>query len=580
MHWSSVLLAALAGLEAARAHGNGPHVKMVMPRRRSMEELRKMRDSYETWNPPTAENKPREDAPRPLGARQASTVSGLVNNITIPLGDNSQCGPGFGRCADGYCCSASGYCGTTPDYCTSPDCQISYGPACDGNQRPTGADTSGDARPQLGSIPYGGVGIYNCVNQGDIAITYDDGPYIYTAAMLDAFKAHGAVATWFITGNNIGKGMINLNYAGVIQRMIAEGHQVASHTWSHENLDSLTLAQRQNQMIYNEIAFKDILGFYPTYMRPPYSICGAECQNQMAQLGYHITYFDLDTQGYLHTDPSQIGVSVALWDAAMLARTPCNGSYLHIEHDIHQQIATTLTNHILDSVVANGWNAVTVGTCLGDPPANWYRGGAPSYNFQITPVSAPVCSRTASATSGVATAAASVLAAASQLLSSISTDGTCGTGNGKSCLASGFGDCCSEHGYCGATVGHCGAGCQSSYGNCTVSALSSTLSAVTASLDGSCGIQNGNTTCAGTDYGTCCSQYGYCGTLDVHCGTGCQSGFGSCGEYSRARRAGRRLAARRVVRSLLTGMFSRSIFFFLARDDLGVVRRGLLCFGF
>ncbi|EFQ36004.1 polysaccharide deacetylase [Colletotrichum graminicola M1.001] len=548
----------MAGLEAAQAHGDGPHVKVVMPRRRSLEELRQMRDSYETWNPPTAENKPQDGDEQILEARQATTAAGVANT-TIPLGDNSMCGPGYGRCADGYCCSASGWCGQGSVYCNSPDCQISYGPACDGNQKPAGRDTSDDPRPLLGNIPYGGVGIFNCVNDGDVAITYDDGPYIYTAAMLDAFKAHGAVATWFITGTNIGKGMINVAYADVIQRMVAEGHQIASHTWSHENLDSLTLDQRKKQMVYNEIAFTDILGFYPTYMRPPYSICGAECQNQMVQLGYHITFFDLDTQGYLNTDPSQIGKSVALWDAAMVARSPCNGSYLHIEHDIHQQIATTLTNHILDSVVANGWNAVTVGTCLGDPPANWYRGASYSYNFNITPVSAPVCSATPTLSS--ATAALNVIAASSSaalgsvLQQSISTDATCGASNRKTCLGSAFGNCCSQYGYCGSTTDHCGTGCQTGFGNCTVanavlaSSASNTVLASSAanavlvspaatntapapvvltSLDGYCGTKYGNTSCLGSVFGNCCSQYGYCGSTTDHCGTGCQTGFGNC----------------------------------------------------
>ncbi|GKT61784.1 chitin binding protein [Colletotrichum tofieldiae] len=420
---------------------------------------------------------------------------------------------------------------------------ISYGPACDGNQKPSGADTSGDARPLKGSVPYGGVGIYNCVNDGDVAITYDDGPYIYTAAMLDAFKAHGAVATWFITGNNIGKGMINVAYSDVIQRMVADGHQIASHTWSHENLDQMTQEQRKNQMVYNEIAFQSILGFYPTYMRPPYSICGQDCQAQMLELGYHITYFDLDTQGYLHTDPSQIAFSVGLWDQAMQARSPCNGSYLHIEHDIHQQIATTLTNHILDSVVANGWNAVTVGTCLGDPPENWYRGNVPSYNFKITPVSAPVCSSTATSNSLLNLTGSAVLtgtsATSTSIALAISLDAACGSVSGQTCQGSTFGDCCSQYGYCGKTEFHCGAGCQSGFGKCTTSDSSSstavnsgTVSALLVSLTGSCGANNGNATCAGSIFGNCCSQYGYCGSDIDFCGTGCQSDFGSCGEWS------------------------------------------------
>ena len=53
--------------------------------------------------------------------------------------------------------------------------------------------------------------------------------------------------------------------------MHAEGHQIGSHTWSHENASALTNNQFTNQMVWNEIAFNSILGFFPTYMRsvPP-----------------------------------------------------------------------------------------------------------------------------------------------------------------------------------------------------------------------------------------------------------------------------------------------------------------------
>ena len=97
----------------------------------------------------------------------------------------------------------------SPEYCAAPDCQINFGSGCDGNQVPTGASTATIARPKVGSIPYGGLGIYDCAVNGDIAITFDDGPYSYTADLLDKFRAYNARATFFITGNNLGKGMIN-----------------------------------------------------------------------------------------------------------------------------------------------------------------------------------------------------------------------------------------------------------------------------------------------------------------------------------------------------------------------------------
>jgi peptidoglycan/xylan/chitin deacetylase (PgdA/CDA1 family) len=74
-----------------------------------------------------------------------------------------------------------------------------------------------------------GQGIYVCNNPGTVAITYDDGPYVYTEGVMKLFEARGAHATFFITGNNLGKGAIDENWAGVIKKMYDNGHQVASH---------------------------------------------------------------------------------------------------------------------------------------------------------------------------------------------------------------------------------------------------------------------------------------------------------------------------------------------------------------
>lgn len=69
-------------------------------------------------------------------------------------------------------------------YCSAPTCQIDYGPACDANIRPNGPSTDTVPRPKVGSIPYGS-GIYRCNVQGTVALTFDDGPWIYTDDLLD-----------------------------------------------------------------------------------------------------------------------------------------------------------------------------------------------------------------------------------------------------------------------------------------------------------------------------------------------------------------------------------------------------------
>ncbi|KAI0844154.1 carbohydrate-binding module family 18 [Daldinia vernicosa] len=461
-----------------------------------------------------------------------------------PRQRGGRCGAGHGSCADDQCCSAEGYCGVGEVYCTAPDCQISYGPACDGNQKPDGADTSTIARPKVGDVQYGGVGIYDCVNNGDIAVTFDDGPWEYTNDLLDKLAKYEAKATFFITGNNIGKGKINdpdLPWASVIQRMAAEGHQIASHTWSHENFSQLTTTQFKNQIIWNEIAFNDILGYFPTYMRPPYSICPAACQTQLANLGYHALYFDLDTEGYLHDDASQIQTSKNIWDDAVDGSSPCEDSYLEIEHDIHYQTVYNLTDYILESLFNHGYRSVTVGQCLGDPPENWYRAGTgkvPEYNFTIrAPTGTWPCLPTPTSTRP------------SQPTSTlkISQDGRCG--DGVTCAGSIYGNCCSTNEWCGGSIDYCGSNCRPEFGTCssadsqiptsrplpngpgtpddpltTTSSAPAPTGTLQVSIEGNCG---DGFTCEGSAFGNCCSEHGWCGSTIDYCGEGCQSTFGS-----------------------------------------------------
>ncbi|KAI1426205.1 carbohydrate-binding module family 18 [Xylaria sp. FL1777] len=412
---------------------------------------------------------------------------------------NGRCGSRYGSCATGYCCSYEGYCGLGADYCESPDCQLNYGTGCDGNQKPSGVDTSTIARPKLGNIAYGGVGIYDCVNTGDIAVTFDDGPWNYTNDLLDKLAKYQAKATFFITGTNLHKGQINdpsTPWPSVIQRMAAEGHQIASHTWSHENYSQLTTTQFQNQIYWNEIAFNDILGYFPTYMRPPYSICPTKtCGAELATLGYHVVYFDLDTEGYLNDDPNLIQTSKDIWDDTVPGTNPCRNNFLQIEHDIHYQTVYNLTDYVLTSLFNSGYRSVTVGQCLGDPPENWYRAGSnavPSYTFTTRAPTGTWSCLSPTSTGPAGPGSTQV----------VSTDGSCGSG--VTCLGSTYGNCCSVNGYCGSSIDYCGAGCNPQSGNCT--AGDTPLPGddpLSISIDGTCG--NGYT-CDGSTFGTCCSQ--------------------------------------------------------------------------
>ncbi|KND92423.1 Peptidoglycan-N-acetylglucosamine deacetylase [Tolypocladium ophioglossoides CBS 100239] len=289
---------------------------------------------------------------------------------------NGRCGVEFGTpCKAGDCCSKGRWCGRGYVYCSSPACQIEYSDSCDGNVRPDGPDTEGVPRPRVGPVPYG-QGVYHCEVDGVVALTFDDGPFVYTEFLLDLLRRYDARATFFVTGRNLGKGAINngsLPWAGLIRRMVREGHQVASHTWSHQRLTQLGRAQVRRQMLFNEAALADILGGFPTYMRPPYSASSAQTDAWLGELGYHVAYFNLDTEGYLHDSPAAIQRSKDIWDAAVERRGPPSPRSLHIEHDTVDQAVHNLTEHMLRSLRRHGLRSVPVAECLGDPRENWYR---------------------------------------------------------------------------------------------------------------------------------------------------------------------------------------------------------------
>ncbi|KAF2255788.1 carbohydrate esterase family 4 protein [Trematosphaeria pertusa] len=478
-------------------------------------------------------------------------------------GADGRCGPegGGASCDEGYCCSSAGWCGNTEEYCMAPDCLFNYGPACDANKVPNGADTRNIARPQLGSVPYGGEGIYQCTVPGTVAITYDDGPYIYTNDVLDQFASYGMKATFFITGNNIGKGAIDdasTPWPAVISRMLSEGHQVASHTWSHQDLSAITQAQRIDQMVHNEMAIRNIIQKFPTYMRPPYSSCTAAsgCQSDLADLGYVVSYFNLDTDDYNNVTPDLIQNAKDNFYDAINPSNPSNDDFLAIAHDIHQQTALNLTGYMLGLLQQKGYRGVTMGECMGDPEANWYRDSSgtvvtstsatpsatQSGSSTLTPPTAtpgtstdhcgtgcnPFYGNCGSSSGGSSTVAPSSTPATSTPTSTptgltSSPDGTCGPNTAYTCIGFELGECCSTYGWCGNTADHCGTGCNPLYGNCGSSV----------STNGKCGTKNGGMTCKGYKgwYGRseeCCRWDGKCGGDVFSCGMGCQKKFGKC----------------------------------------------------
>ncbi|KAI4685840.1 uncharacterized protein J4E88_003677 [Alternaria novae-zelandiae] len=227
-------------------------------------------------------------------------------------------------------------------------------------------------RPKLGDVPYG-TKIFNCKVENTLALTYDDGPREWTADLLDILKANGVKATFYIRTINLYWELIAHKFderSALIRRIYKEGHQIAGHTWGHKDLDKMTPHQRRDEQIKAEIVLNDILGFFPTYMRPPFNICGPECQAEMGELGYHVTAADLDGRdwagNYTYTEENFM---------EKIKGKNRNGvrAWLGLAHDTHEGTVHRYTQFMIDNARAHGYKLVRVGECLDDPEENWYR---------------------------------------------------------------------------------------------------------------------------------------------------------------------------------------------------------------
>lgn len=77
----------------------------------------------------------------------------------------------------------------------------------------------------------------------EVALTFDDGPTEFTPQFLDLLKKHQVKATFFCIGKQIEK------FPETFQRIIAEGHTVGNHTFSHSNNTGFLSASKMTEEI-------------------------------------------------------------------------------------------------------------------------------------------------------------------------------------------------------------------------------------------------------------------------------------------------------------------------------------------
>lgn len=102
-------------------------------------------------------------------------------------------------------------------------------------------------------------------DQPVVALTFDDGPSPHTAEVLDILARSQVKATFFVIGQNVER------HPDLARRIVAEGHAIGNHTYSHPLWAAAETPGRVAQELDDAAAaIQEATGIYPTLFRPPH----------------------------------------------------------------------------------------------------------------------------------------------------------------------------------------------------------------------------------------------------------------------------------------------------------------------
>lgn len=135
-----------------------------------------------------------------------------------------------------------------------------------------------------------------------VAITFDDGPNpAYTPQLLDVLKEKGVKATFFVVGLHVKK------YPDIAHRIVAEGHDIGNHTYTHKDLVPATRRMVLAQTHKTEQVIKRVTGRTTKLFRPPRGIySGAVRRLLVDEEGYRLILWSVSSIDWRQTSPAKI----------------------------------------------------------------------------------------------------------------------------------------------------------------------------------------------------------------------------------------------------------------------------------
>ena len=172
---------------------------------------------------------------------------------------------------------------------------------------------------------------YDFLEPGEVVLTFDDGPWPgNTPAVLTALAAQCIKATFFPIGKHASW------HPEILKLVVAEGHTVGSHTWSHANLAKKSVAEAKDE-IENGLSAVVVAAGRPLapFFRFPGLSQTPELMAYLAERNIGIFSTDLDSFDFKTKNPEQVIMSV-------MTKLRKRGKGIILMHDFQRSTAIAL----------------------------------------------------------------------------------------------------------------------------------------------------------------------------------------------------------------------------------------------
>ncbi|MGD9694369.1 MAG: polysaccharide deacetylase family protein [Thermoleophilia bacterium] len=217
---------------------------------------------------------------------------------------------------------------------------------------PGGLPSAAEQRAAVERLIALGLPIYRGGGRGDaVALTFDDGPGPYTPKAIDALRANGARATFFLNAKELAP------YGDHVasEKPVAA---IGNHTWHHYDLATLGAARMRSEIVDSQRAIARAAGRPVTLMRPPYGSRSPAIDAEVRRSGELEILWSVDSRDSLG----------AGWEEILATCRSVKPGAIVLMHENRGQTIKAV-NRCLPALRKRGIRMVTVPELLAlDPP--------------------------------------------------------------------------------------------------------------------------------------------------------------------------------------------------------------------